>query len=79
MSHRLQVLIPEELDAKITKAAERTRASKGAWVRRAIEQALTAKPGAGRPGPGPLARLASLKAPTAGIEGMIAEIESGRS
>ena len=79
MSHRLQVLIPEALDARITKAAQRTRASKGAWVRRAIEQALEAKPTAVSPGSDPLARLASLRAPTAEIEDMIAEIESGRS
>jgi predicted transcriptional regulator len=79
MSHRLQVLIPEELDAKITKAAQRTRASKGAWVRRAIEQALKSKPLAESPNRDPLARLASLHAPTAAIEDMIAEIESGRS
>jgi hypothetical protein len=79
MSHRLQVLIPEELDARITKAAQRTRASKGAWVRRAIEQALVAKHAAEPAGRDPLSRLASLNAPTAGIEDMIAEIESGRS
>ena len=79
MSHRLQVLIPETLDARITKAALRTRASTGAWVRRAIEQALEAKPVAAPSGSDPLARLASLRAPTAGIKDMIAEIESGRS
>jgi hypothetical protein len=79
MSHRLQVLIPEELDAKITKAAQRTRASNGAWVRRAIEQALQMKPAIESPGRDPLVRLASLGAPTAAIEDMIAEIESGRS
>ena len=40
MSHRLQVLIPEELDIRIRKAAQRGRISKGEWVRRAIEGAL---------------------------------------
>jgi predicted DNA-binding protein len=78
MSHRLQVLIPEELDARIEKAAQRNRASKGAWVRRAIEAALERRSDLG-PTVDPLARLASLNAPTAGIEDMIAEIESGRS
>jgi hypothetical protein len=33
MSHRLQVLIPPELDAKLAKAAQRGRVSKGEWVR----------------------------------------------
>jgi metal-responsive CopG/Arc/MetJ family transcriptional regulator len=79
MSHRLQVLIPEELDARIEKAAQRNRTSKGAWVRQAIEAALERRSGLGPPVVDPLARLASLNAPTADIEGMIAEIESGRS
>jgi hypothetical protein len=79
MSHRLQVLIPEALDARITKAAQRTRASKGAWVRQALEQALETKPAAASSGRDPLVRLASLNGPTAGIEDMISEIESGRS
>ncbi len=79
MSHRLQVLIPEELDARVRKAARRLRISKGEWVRRAIEAALrrgTAEPGEGRD---PLARLESLDAPTGDIDQMLAEIEAGRS
>lgn len=78
MSHRLQVLIPKELEARIRKAAQRCRVSKGEWVRRAIEEALQRAPGAGGPGPDPLARMAALGAPTADIEQMLAEIESGR-
>jgi hypothetical protein len=35
MNHRLQVLIPEELDVQLRKAAQRSRVSKGEWVRRA--------------------------------------------
>lgn len=78
MSHRLQVLIPEQLDAKIEKAAQRSRTSKGAWVRKAIEDALERRP-AGEPrGSDALARLASLNAPTADVDDMIGEIESGR-
>ena len=73
MSHRLQVLIPAGLDARIRKAAQRGRVSKGQWVRRAIERAL-AEPGDGDP----LAALAALGAPTADIEQMLAEIEAGR-
>jgi hypothetical protein len=79
MSHRLQVLIPEELDARIEKAAERDRTSKGAWVRRAIEAALERRGDPGAKGVDPLLRLASLGAPTADIDEMIADIESGRS
>ena len=74
MSHRLQVLIPEGLDARITKAAQRRRMSKGEWVRGAIEQAL----GAGPREVDPLERLESLGAPTGDVEQMLAEIEAGR-
>jgi len=74
MSHRLQVLIPEGLDARVRKAAQRRRLSKGAWVRRAIERALAED----RPGADPLEKLAGLGAPTADIEQMLAEIEAGR-
>ena len=78
MSHRLQILIPEALDASIRKAAGRLRLSKGEWVRRAIEAALRG----GRPGRSeddPLARLSSLDGPTADLDQMLREIESGRS
>ena len=79
MSHRLQVLIPETLDARIKKEAKRLRVSKGEWVRRAIEHVL--RQGATRPAGSmdPVRRLASLGAPTCDIEQMIDEIESGRS
>ena len=75
MSHRLQVLIPPELDAQIGKAAQRGRMSKGEWVRRALRASLKE---AGGSGPDPLGRLQSLNAPTADIDQMIAEIEAGR-
>ncbi len=78
MSHRLQVLIPEELDARIRKAAQRGRMSKGEWVRRAIEEALHRSSGEGRPASDPLVQLASLGAPSGDIEQMLSEIESGR-
>jgi hypothetical protein len=74
MSHRLQILVPEGLEARIRKAAQRSRMSKGAWVRRVIEEALDKPPGV----PDPLATLAELQAPTADIEQMLAEIEAGR-
>lgn len=74
MSHRLQILIPEGLDARISKAAQRGRVSKGAWVRRVLENAL----GDAAQVPDALARLASLGAPTGDIDQMLAEIEAGR-
>ena len=76
MSHRLQVLIPPELDASLEKAAQRSRMSKGAWVRNALQEALD-RSGHSASGD-PVARLASLGAPTADIDRMLEEIESGR-
>ncbi|MEO8660578.1 MAG: antitoxin [Bryobacteraceae bacterium] len=76
MSHRLQVLIPSELDANLEKAAQRSCMSKGAWVRTALQEALD------RSGhlaaEDSVARLAALDAPTADIDQMLAEIEAGR-
>jgi len=78
MSHRLQVLIPDDLDSRLEKAAQRSRVSKGEWVRRAIEESL--KKNSGRPRlSDPLARMASLNAPTSDIDQMLGEIETGRS
>lgn len=74
-SARLQVLIPPGLDARVRKAAQRRGVSKGQWVREALEAALAQS---GR-GPDALARLASLGAPTADIDQMLAEIEAGRA
>ena len=73
MSHRLQVLVPEALDRRIRKAAQRGRLSAGAWVRQAIERALQED----RPAD-PLERLATLGAPTGDIDQMLAEIDAGR-
>jgi predicted transcriptional regulator len=77
MNRRLQVLIPKELNARVEDAARRVQTSKAAWVRQAIEDALkrdsTIEPQANDP----LARLASLNAPTADIDDMIAEITIG--
>jgi hypothetical protein len=74
MSIRLQVLIPEGLDARVRKASQRSRLSKGAWVRRAIERAMIDD----RLPADPLAKLAGLGAPTGDIDQMLAEIEAGR-
>ena len=72
---RLQVLVPKELDVRIAKAAQRSRVSKGEWVRRAIEHELARD----RSATDPVATLAALDAPTADIEQMLAEIEAGRT
>lgn len=72
MSHRLQVLIPEELDLALSQAAARDRISKGEFVRSAIEAALAIRVS----DEDPVAALAGLNAPTADIEQMLAEIES---
>ena len=74
MSKRLQVLIPAGLDARVSKAAQRGRLSKGEWVRRAIERALDDRSAAADP----VETLARLGAPTGDIEQMLAEIEAGR-
>jgi len=73
LSSRLQVLVPESLDRRIRKAAQRRRLSTGAWVRQALEQALKEDRAVD-----PLDRLAGLGAPTGDIDQMLAEIESGR-
>lgn len=78
MSHRLQVLISPELDAQLEKASQRQRISKGEWVRRALQDALRQSGKAIRT-TDPIARMASLNAPTADIEQMLREIEAGRS
>lgn len=74
MSNRLQVLIPEELDAEVRKAAGRRRLSMGEWVRRAIDRALDEERAVGDP----VATLAALDAPTGDVAQILAEIEAGR-
>jgi metal-responsive CopG/Arc/MetJ family transcriptional regulator len=74
-TERLQVLIPPSLRARLEKAAQRARVSKGEWVRRAVERALKEPSDV----VDPVEALGSLGAPTADIEQMLAEIDSGRS
>lgn len=74
MSKRLQVLIPDGLDSRVAKAAQRRRLSKGEWVRRAIERALDENVEEADP----VAKLARLGGPTGDIGQMLAEIEAGR-
>lgn len=75
MSYRLRVMIPENLDTLIGKAANRVRASKGAWLRAAIEEKL-ARDMAGAVGD-PLSALHALQGPTADIHEMLTQIASG--
>jgi len=76
-SKRLQVLVTDDMDHRVRRAADRARVSRGAWVRRAIRERLERESG---PIPAdPLAELRTLNGPTADICGMIGEIEAGRS
>ncbi len=77
MSNRLQILVPEKLDSRLRKAADREQVSMGEWVRRAIEERLEQR-AAALP-EDPLAALRGLCAPTADIDDMLAEIERGRT
>ena len=72
MSKRLQILVPEAMDRRVRKAAQRGRLSVGAWVRQAIDRALQDD----RPAD-PLDRLAALGAPTGDIEQVLADIDAG--
>ncbi|HEX5856446.1 MAG TPA: hypothetical protein VFZ57_12570 [Thermoanaerobaculia bacterium] len=68
------MLIPQGLDARLRKAAQRKRVSRGEWVRRAIERSLKDE----RAVADPLEKLERLGGPTADIGQMLAEIEAGR-
>jgi len=74
MSIRLQILVPEALERRVRKAAQRRRVPVGAWVRDAIERALAE----GTATADPLDKLSRLGAPTGDIDQMLAEIEAGR-
>ncbi len=77
MSNRLQILISEELDARLRKAADREQVSMGEWVRRAIEERLEQR--AAELPDDPLSALRGLCGPTADIDDMLAEIERVRT
>ncbi len=76
-SKRMQLLIPEAMEIRLRRAAERDRVPRGAWVRQAIQERLERVVG---PVPeDPLAELRRLNGPTSDIGAMIGEIEAGRS
>lgn len=72
MSHRLQVLIPEELDLAVSQAAAHQRVSKGEFARSAIGLAIS------QPihDPDPVSRLTALNGPTADINELLAQSDS---
>ena len=76
MSHRLQVLIPQALDMQPRKAARRNHVSNSDSVRCALRQGVASAKRS--EASDPVARLASLNAPTADIERMLSEIVCGR-
>lgn len=71
MSHRLQVLIPDELDLALTQAAARDRVSKGEFVRSALEAALDAR----ILEVDPVSALAELNAPICDIDDLLREVD----
>ena len=75
MSVRLQIIVSEGLERRIRKSAQRSRLSTSAFVRRAIERALAEE----QDGGDALARLAALEAPTADLDQILSEIDSGRA
>jgi metal-responsive CopG/Arc/MetJ family transcriptional regulator len=77
MSHRLQVLIPPELDAEIDKAAQRSLVSKGEWVRRALKESLRRAGSESKNNP--VERMAALACPAGDIDQILAEIDDGFS
>ncbi len=74
MSQRLEILIPDSLDAAVRRAASRAKTSEEQWVVRTLERAVTDQ----QERPDAVSRLAALDAPTADLEQMLAEIEAGR-
>jgi len=73
MCRRHQVQIPEELDAQIREAAQRSRLPKGGRARRILRE-LVPGPDIGGVGSDALTRLGSLRGPTADIEQMLDEL-----
>lgn len=69
MSHRLQVLIPIELESRLRQIAKRKRVSQGEYVRSAIQSAL-AKDNP-HPEGSPVDRLAKMNGPTVELDELL--------
>ena len=78
MSKRLQVLIDEEEYQEIRSVARRQRVTVAEWVRQALRQARSEQPGAIETKLRAIADASRHQFPTADIEVMLQEIESGR-
>jgi hypothetical protein len=78
MSKRLQVLLPEQEMVDIQRCARREHLTVGEWVRRALREARAQKP-AGDPETKlkAIRQAAGFSFPTADIDQMLNEIESG--
>jgi hypothetical protein len=80
MSKRLQVLLDEDELAEIQETARRRRMTTAEWVRQALRTAQRQTPGGDLKKRLQVVRAAARHAfPTADVEQMLAEIESGYS
>ena len=75
MAEMTRLSIDDALEERVRAAAEQQHMSAAEWLRQAVERALGDAPQAADP----LARLASIEAPTADIEEMLAQIDAGRA
>jgi hypothetical protein len=78
MSKRLQVLLPDREMSEIQRHARAERLTVGEWVRRTLREARMRKPGSDPESKlRAVRRAAEFAFPTADIENMLEEIESG--
>ena len=78
MSKRLQVLIVEDEYLEIQEAARRRRMTVSEWVRRALRKAMDDQPGTAEAKLRAIVGASRHSFPTADIETMLGEIETGR-
>ena len=78
MSKRLQVLLDEEEYKEIQGVARRQRVTLAEWVRQALRQARSDHPGTVEAKLRVIAHASRHKFPTADIEVMLREIETGQ-
>ena len=73
----MQLLIPQAMETRLRRTADRDRVPRDAWVRQAVEERLEREVGPVHEDP--LGDLRRLNGPTSDICTMIGEIEIGRS